>query len=164
MVSNFSGLLGKAKDFVKTIKSCTKSISVIRSLDPKLGANLLRMIGETGRIGNRMISHYREMYARAKAISARAKASRLGPAGEAARLYREALARIDGVRDIGELQADTRQLPPLYELPVSIDPAIFNDRPRLRELTRDVDNYVDERDPKLVGLITFRFEPIRGAS
>jgi hypothetical protein len=166
-------LLAEFTDKRNKVRTISKDVSKklggfcqsIQRLDAKRGARLSPLLAALETHLKRFLTHYQTMVARSKNLLGRIKSPPVGgPVRQSVEIYKEALSSMAGVREIGELHADLRHNPPIYELPVSLDPSMFNDRRQLRELEHAVDEYVDERDPKSVGLIIFRFGQIRGAA
>jgi hypothetical protein len=163
LLREFSGYLDKV---TKLRKNLTRVINLacpaLRPIDAKLSADLRSKLGAVEHICKRLMVHYSHMTDRAKSIVTRSRATLDGPVARAYRLYAEALKKV-GARSVGGLEPDLRHKVPLYKLPVGIDAAMINDRRRIRELEREADEYVGERDPTAVGTIIFRFEPANGA-
>jgi hypothetical protein len=159
----------KADDQLTTTqKNITKGINTLyptaRQIDPQLASKLRRLLDELGHIVRRLITHYRHMIVRADKLIAGSKTPPDGPIKQACDLYRDAFRSFNGVHAVGKIFPDLRHTPPVYELPIVIDPGVYGNRSRLRELERAADEYVEKLDPTLVGTITFRFELANGAA
>ena len=166
LAKDFSRFLEKSEEMQRVaLDGLKKSVPIIQKLDVKLGIELRRLFDGLVHVCRRLISHYRQMVDRAKRISERAAAASLtGSVRRAYELYIEACTEIEGVQISGEPISDFRDNPPVYELPVTIDPSILTDRHRLHQLERAIDDYVERRDPMSVGLIVLRIEPLVGAA
>jgi hypothetical protein len=165
LVPRLEDLPGKMAEFEKTIlRGINQICPVTQKLDPHLAAEVRRLLGRVGQVAKQLRIHYQHMLNRVQHIAERSNADLHGPVQRAHSLYSEALGSIAGVRDLGTLRVDLRDKVPLYELPISIDPDILNDRRKLWELERSIDDYVEQRDPVVVGMIVFKFEPASGAA
>lgn len=133
-------------------------------IDTKVSASLRRVLLDLADHGKRLTTQYRLLMTRAKKLAEEGEAPQVGPIQRAASLYKAAVASVAGVHSVGTVYADSQDVLPVYELPVAINPDIFNDRKRLREIERELDDFVEQRDPISVGAVVLRFEPAAGAA
>jgi hypothetical protein len=136
----------------------------IGKVDPKISLRLRQLFGELAHVVKGLVAHYDHMVFQCETLVRRAKSPLTGRIQRASKLYKDAFGAVSGVRGVGEVRPNLSHTPPLYELPVAIDPRIYGNRSRLRELECEVDDYVERRDPRSVGAITFRFEFADGAA
>jgi hypothetical protein len=165
LLTRFDECVTSTSKFEKNLpKKINLICPAVQKLDSKLAADIRRLLGDTGRIARRLRVHYEHMAARIKDLMNLSTDSLDGPVRRAYALYAEAFNATNGVREIGSLEVDLRDRLPLYESAIRIDPLILEDRGRLYNLERAVDDYVEQRDPASVGIIVFRFEPAIGAA